>query len=251
MEGWIKISRNIVNHWLWEDAEYLKRWMDLLLLAAWEPKKKLVQGQLVEIGRGQAIVSVRFLQDRWAKRDKKGKMVSKPSERTVINFLRLLEEDEMILRQNRQHQITMLTICNYEHYQANDNTNDNINDNTNDNTIKEIEEIKKEKIISKDIIEKKGTKTCFVAPKIDEVRAYIAQQNYTFDAESFYDFYQSKGWMVGKNKMKDWKAAVRNWQRMEKQRRTGSYGIKQEQYDRRRATEVTANSPEDYEGRFI
>lgn len=86
MEGWIKISRNIVNHWLWDDAEYLKRWMDLLLLAAWEPKKKLVQGQLVEIERGQAIISVRFLQDRWAKRDKKGKIVSKPSERTVINL---------------------------------------------------------------------------------------------------------------------------------------------------------------------
>lgn len=141
--GWIKISRGITEHWLWEDAERLKWWIDLLMLAAWENKKKLVQGRLVEIERGQAIISVRSLQERWAKRDKKGRVLSKPSERTVINYLRLLEEDGMILRQNRQHQITMLTICNYERYQAHDNTCDNTSDNTSDNTYdNEIKNIK-------------------------------------------------------------------------------------------------------------
>lgn len=53
----------------------------------------------------------------------------------------------------------------------------------------------------------------FCPPTVDEVKAYILEKNYTVDAENFCDFYESKGWFVGKNKMKSWKAAVRTWQR--------------------------------------
>lgn len=56
----------------------------------------------------------------------------------------------------------------------------------------------------------------FSPPSVDEVRAYCNERNNTVDPESFIDFYESKGWMVGKNKMKDWKAAVRNWERSRK-----------------------------------
>lgn len=45
---------------------------------------------------------------------------------------------------------------------------------------------------------------------------YCQEKGYAMDAERFVDFYSSKGWMVGKNKMKDWKAAVRNWARQDK-----------------------------------
>ena len=52
----------------------------------------------------------------------------------------------------------------------------------------------------------------FAIPELSELLEYAKEKQYTnFDHESFFDFYQSKGWMVGKNKMKDWKAAVRNW----------------------------------------
>ena len=53
----------------------------------------------------------------------------------------------------------------------------------------------------------------FVPPTVDEVRAYCDERNNNVDAESFVDFYESKGWYVGKNKMKDWKSAVRTWER--------------------------------------
>lgn len=58
----------------------------------------------------------------------------------------------------------------------------------------------------------------FVPPTLEEVKAYVLEKGYTMDAERFIDFYESKGWFVGKNKMKDWKAAVRNWAREDKQR---------------------------------
>lgn len=56
-------------------------------------------------------------------------------------------------------------------------------------------------------------KNRFVPPTVGEVSAYINDKGYHVDAEQFVDFYASKGWMVGKNKMKDWKACVRTWER--------------------------------------
>ena len=65
----------------------------------------------------------------------------------------------------------------------------------------------------KEIEEEEGAKTAkrFCPPTLEEVKAYCAEKEYNIDAERFIDFYTSKGWFVGKNKMKDWQAAVRNW----------------------------------------
>ena len=54
-----------------------------------------------------------------------------------------------------------------------------------------------------------------IPPKIEMVQAYINDHGYNVDAQSFMDFYDSKGWFVGKNKMKDWQAAVRTWSKNE------------------------------------
>ena len=60
----------------------------------------------------------------------------------------------------------------------------------------------------------------FIPPTADEVQAYCEQRQNGIDAQSFVNFYSSKGWMIGKNKMKDWKAAVRTWERTRKQPET-------------------------------
>jgi ribosomal protein S8 len=62
----------------------------------------------------------------------------------------------------------------------------------------------------------KGTR--FTPPSVDEVNDYCNQRNNLVDPQTFIDFYQAKGWMVGKNKMKDWKACVRTWETNRKQR---------------------------------
>lgn len=61
--------------------------------------------------------------------------------------------------------------------------------------------------------ESKARGTRFAPPTLDEVQAYIAERGSSVDAQRFIDFYASKGWMVGKNPMKDWKAAVRTWEK--------------------------------------
>ena len=53
----------------------------------------------------------------------------------------------------------------------------------------------------------------FSPPDVSDVQDYCYERCNNVDAQAFVDFYESKGWMVGKNKMKDWKAAVRTWER--------------------------------------
>lgn len=82
--------------------------------------------------------------------------------------------------------------------EPNDNVNDN--DNVNVNDIKESEE----------------KKPRFYPPTLEELKKYIADNKYNVDPERFIDYYTANGWTVGKNRMKDWKAAVRNWDRSQK-----------------------------------
>lgn len=53
----------------------------------------------------------------------------------------------------------------------------------------------------------------FEKPTIQEIESYCNERNNSINAEAFYDFYESKDWYVGKNKMKDWKACVRTWEK--------------------------------------
>jgi len=72
--------------------------------------------------------------------------------------------------------------------------------------------------ISKDIVKKNN----FTKPTLDELKNYTKEHNLKIDEERFIDYYEAKGWMIGKNKMKDWKAAARNWNRNEKQPKEGT-----------------------------
>lgn len=58
----------------------------------------------------------------------------------------------------------------------------------------------------------------FTPPTPTEVQQYCSESGHHIDADAFVDFYNSKNWMVGKNKMKDWKSAVRNWERRDKEK---------------------------------
>lgn len=76
-----------------------------------------------------------------------------------------------------------------------------------------LDKIKEDNIppVSKDTVPHRVTR--FQKPTIDEIRVYCSERNNGINAESFYDFYESKGWKIGSSPMKDWKSAVRNWER--------------------------------------
>jgi hypothetical protein len=62
----------------------------------------------------------------------------------------------------------------------------------------------------------KNKRTLFIPPTVEEVSAYCQERHNIVNASVFVDFYASKNWMVGKNKMKDWKASVRTWEHNDK-----------------------------------
>lgn len=77
----------------------------------------------------------------------------------------------------------------------------------------------KTKDMEKESVEKaaKPPRTRFIAPDVDSVRAYCQEKGFSVDPERFVDYYTANGWHAGKFPMQDWKAAVRNWERMQKQ----------------------------------
>ena len=105
MTGWIKIHREITEHWIFQDAEKFKWWIDLLIMASHEDNRVLLKDNLVSLKRGQLSISLSFLSTRWGR-----------SKEKVLNFLRLLESDHMIERYS-DRKSTTITICNYDSYQ--------------------------------------------------------------------------------------------------------------------------------------
>lgn len=106
--GYIKLDRGIMNHWLWEDKPYAKgqAWVDLLLLAVWKESKELYHGKLVQRKPGEVSCSIEWLAERWGWNRKK-----------VMRFLDVLEVDEMVT-QSRTPKGTTVTIVNWEKYQV-------------------------------------------------------------------------------------------------------------------------------------
>lgn len=87
-----------------------------------------------------------------------------------------------------------------------------------DKTPPEIEiELEKESEIELDSSAKSTTtkRKRFEKPTISDIEQYCIERNNNVNAEQFFDYYESNGWRVGKNSMKDWKAAVRTWERSE------------------------------------
>ena len=123
------------------------------------------------------------------------------SRSSVQNWLKLLEENGYIIRVvkyklgSREIESRSITLVDKPSLKiSTDNTNINI---TNTN------------------LTDSNKKAFFKKPTFDEVNNYCLERNNNIDAEAFIDFYESKNFMIGKNKMKDWKAAVRTWEKRE------------------------------------
>lgn len=108
--GWIKLHRSIMNHWVYDDYEMEHYWIDLLLLANHKQHKKYIFKNLIVIEAGQHHTSVRQLSARWN--------VSKDKVRSV---LKTFEQDNMIITE-KIYNGTLITIVNYGIYQGRKDT---------------------------------------------------------------------------------------------------------------------------------
>lgn len=208
-KGWICLYRSIQDSAIWisdEPFDMRSAWIDMLLTANHEDRDIFFDGHVRTVKRGQMITSVEKLSARWKWNKKK-----------TLRFLRLLEEALMIERKSdkRGQQITLLNYAKYQglldiegqqmgHQPTHQPTHqfpDNVPTNNNDNNYNNDNNIKR------------GS---FAPPSLEDVRSYCSERGNSIDAQQFIDFYESKDWMVGKNKMKDWRACVRTWETRQK-----------------------------------
>lgn len=111
MEGWVKIYREIENHWIWQNDKYFKCWQWFIFRANHCQNKVLLGTEFMDVNRGEFITSISKICQATG--------MSMQSTRT---FLALLEKDKMINKQTTS-KLTKITICNYDYYQGDQQTN--------------------------------------------------------------------------------------------------------------------------------
>lgn len=206
-QGWISLYRDIQDNWIWLAEPFSKgqAWVDLLLLANHQDGTIIFSGELIKVKRGEFITSILKLSDRW--RWSRGK---------ASTFLNQLQSDGMLV-QNRTAHYTTLTIANYEKYQSVGTTKVTAEEQPKSNGKTTKEQRKdinnNDNNANNENNDKQDISSRFSPPTVFDVQAYCNERKNAIDAERFIDYYTAIGWQVGKNKMKDWKAAVRTWEK--------------------------------------
>ena len=205
-EGFIKLYRKMLEWGWYDDGPTKDVFIHLLLIASYEDKA--YRGIALE--RGQVVATVAEISKQTG--------LSRQQIRTAIS--KLISTSEVTTSKDGKY--TVFTVKNYADYQA---ANQNSNQRATNEQPLSNHFSNTEKVRSKEYTPynpPQGDKSVpvskrFVPPTPEEVNAYCKQRQNGIDGSEFCDFYTSKGWKVGKNPMKDWRAAVRTWERSRKQ----------------------------------
>lgn len=193
---YIKLSRKLME-WEWYgNINTCRLFIHMLLKANWKDGK--FQGKVIP--RGSFVSSIQKLAEETE--------LTMSEVRTAISHLKSTGE----LTSKSYSKYSIFTVNNYCLYQTNDMQNDiqmTSNRHSNDKLLTTIEEKKERK--------KERNNNIFAPPTVLEVADYCAERKNNVDAEAFVNFYTANGWVQGKGKpIKDWKAAVRTWERNDK-----------------------------------
>lgn len=203
LEGWISIHRKIEDNWIWKDKPFSfgQAWIDLILLANHKDKKELKNGKLQTYKAGTVNRSILWLSERWGWDRKK-----------TTKFLELLKEDGMVAVNSTTHGTTV-TLVKYEVYQYQGTTTTPTTTPTDGQPLPQPLPINNND--NNDNNENKKSIKRFIPPSVEEVKAYCQDRANGIDAEYYVNYNEARGWMLGKSKMKNWKANILTWERNE------------------------------------
>ena len=198
MEGYIKLYRKLLeNPIVCKDGDYLAVWIYILLNATHKEMPSIFKGNKIILKPGQLLTGRKAIGAKL-----------KISESKVHRILKCYESEHMI-EQHTSNQNRLVTVLNWELYQGSEQQNEQQMNNQRTTSEQRVNTNKNDKNDKND----KKNNNIFIPPTLEEVTSYCKERNNSVDPQRFIDFYESKGWMIGKNKMKDWKAAVRTWER--------------------------------------
>ena len=129
---------------------------------------------------------------------------SEPEQKPMV-----IESEKPMVIEDKNHRLLKTETTGCVEKKPNVNVNGNVNGNENDNE-NDNENVKHNA---------RGRANVFCKPTLAEVSAYCKERGNNVNAENFIDFYESKNWFVGKNKMTDWEASVRTWEKSSPQKR--------------------------------
>ena len=197
--GYIKLYRQILdNPVVCKDSDHFAVWVYLLLNATHDNIDMLFNGKRITLKPGQLITGRKSISSKLN--------IDESKVRRIINLFKIDQQ----IDQQTSNKNSLITILKWSSYQNNDQQNEQQVTNNRPTSDQQVTTNKNDKNVKNDKNNNKEVYR-FTPPTLDLVQSYITKNNYTVDAERFINFYESKGWYVGKNKMKDWKAAVRTW----------------------------------------
>lgn len=200
-QGWIKLHRQIqTNPICMKDGDHLAVWVYLLLNATHQEYDSVFQGQRITLQPGQLITGRQSISREL-----------KISESKVQRILKLFESERQI-EQRTSNQNRLLTIRNWIHYQQSEQPTEQQVNNERTTSEQRVNTNKNDKNVKNVKNDKNNNIGKFQKPSIEDIKSYCNERKNTVDAEKFYNYYESNGWKVGKNPMKDWKAAIRTWE---------------------------------------
>ena len=207
MHGFIKLHRKMLN-WEWQsDPNTFSVFMHLLLMARFEEGS----WKGIHLDPGQLIAGRKALSQIIG--------ISEQSIRTCLD--RLKSTNEITIKSTNKFSI--ITIVNWAKYQPNGDllTSKSTSRRANDQPAANQQLTSNQPQRKNDENENNVKKGRFTPPTPRQVKKYCIEKGYPIDVERFVDFYSSKGWLVGKSPMKDWKAAVRNWAKRDSDHASG------------------------------
>lgn len=191
ISGYVKLHRNIL-YWEWySDLPVRVLFLHCLLKANHKAKKWM--GQVIQ--RGQFVTSRNRLSNETA--------LSQQQCRTALSKLK--STGELTIRATSRYSI--ITVNNWDKWQSEQPAMQQ-SSNKQSTTTKECKEYNNNKYNS-------GTKI-FKKPTVEEIKNYCLERKNSINPSQFFDFYESRGWLIGKTKMKDWRAAIRTWEQNNK-----------------------------------
>lgn len=210
--GYIKLWRCIKDNPIYKEPDFLAVWIHLLLSANYKETNVFVDGKKILIPRGSLLTSRLQIQQGCGVQQSK-----------VERILKVLKSEQQIEQQSLS-KCRIISITNWDTYQSNEQQDEQHLNNTRttleqhlntNNNIKNIKNIKEEKNTTTYVQQKKY----FIPPTVEEVEAYCNERQNNVDPAEFVHYYKANGWMVGRNSMKDWRAAVITWERNNRRRK--------------------------------
>jgi len=202
MNGWIRLDRAIQDNFLWQEPEALKLWLYLLMAASLTDKATAFNGQMLNIKRGQLVFGLNAASARL-----------NISIRRLRKYLNWFESDDMIDKQIT-NKFSIISITNYSQYQDAGKQPSSKSQATAKQTSTTIQVT--------------SNKEQSIPPTVDEVKAYCDSRSNGIDPEMFIAFYEARGWKIGKERMKSWKACVVTWEKRRQDQtptREASWGV--------------------------